>query len=427
MRRAAAELLPRRAHRVLNSSLAAFRVVVLHGARQTGKTTLARVVADEVGAPFVTLDSPDNLASARDDAPTFLAVSGRPLVLDEIQRVGQPLVLAIKMAVDSSRQPGQFLLTGSTNFLTVPTISETLAGRVDIVNLWPLSIGEQTAGADDFVDRAFGSPDSLVRAKATPWGRGAYFEAVCRGGFPEVQSFEPHDRRRWFSTYVRTVIQREVEAAADIRQAGALTAMVRLLAAQTSQELVLSRLGERLGIDRATVARYEPWLETVFLVHRTPAWSRNLSAKVVRRPKLYMTDTGLAASLVGKDAVALARPQEPAAGPLVETLVVNELSKQLTWCRTAAALHHLRDSDGREVDLILEADDGRVVAIEVKATNTPRRDDFRWLEFLRDRLDRVGEDFVCGVVLHTGTRRLSFGDRLVALPISDVWSDPSAG
>lgn len=160
----------------------------------------------------------------------------------------------------------------------------------------------------------------------------------------------------------------------------------------------------------------------MFLVHRVPAWSRSLTAKVVKRPKLYLTDTGVAANLLGKQTAALRRPTDPAAGPLFETFVVNELAKQLTWSETSARLSHFRDRDGMEVDIILEAADGRVLAVEVKATSTARPEDFRGLASVRDHLDRAGGEFVAGVVLHTGTRRLPFGDRLAALPAADVWS-----
>jgi predicted AAA+ superfamily ATPase len=189
-------------------------------------------------------------------------------------------------------------------------------------------------------------------------------------GFPAVQQLSARARRRWFGRYVQTVLQREIEVAADIRPAGALMEMVRYFAATTAQELVLSTVAQRLGIDRSTVNTYEPRLKTVFLVHRVPASSRNLTAKVVKRPKLYVTDTGIAANLLAKDPVALQRVNDPSAGALFETFVVNEIAKQSTWCETPLRMYHFRDSDGAEIDLVLEADDGRVVAIECKASST---------------------------------------------------------
>ena len=414
--------IPRRAVGLVAESLSGFRVVVLHGARQVGKTTLARALATEIGATYVTLDDADQRDVAQADPPTFISATGSPLVIDEVQRVGDPLVLAIKAQVDRDDQPGQFLITGSTNFLTVPSIAETLAGRADIVTLWPLSQGELRSGSDDFVDQAFDSPEQLLASRHAPVDRASYFEALCAGGYPAVQRMVARTRRRWFARYVETVLAREIELIADIRRAGALTSMIRYLAATTAQELVLSSIADRVGIDRGTAQSYLPWLETVFLIHRVPAWSRNLTAKVVKRPKIYLTDTGVAAALLAKDPTALMRPMEPATGALFETFIANELSKQLTWSATPARLYHFRDSDGAEVDLVLEADDGRVLGIEIKATSTPRSDDFRWLARLRDRLDRAGGHFTSGLVLHTGQRRLPFGDRLMALPASDLWS-----
>lgn len=415
-------LIPRRSMAIVTESLGTFRVVVLHGARQVGKSTLARTVAQRIGAEYVTFDQAADLAAAIDDPATYLDVLGTPLVLDEVQRAGDSLVIAVKRVVDGDQRPGRYLLTGSTNFLTVPAIAEKLAGRVDIVPLWPLSAGEVAGGADSFVDRAFAMFSGLVGHTGEMPSRDDYLELVCRGGYPEVQRLTGRARRRWFSAYVRTVLQREVEVAADIRRADALETMAKLVMAGTSQELVISVLAARAGIDRATANSYEPWLETVFLVHRVPAWSRNLTAKVVHRPKLFAVDTGLAAAMLGKEPSALRRPNDPAVGPLVETLVANEITKQLGWSDTAARLYHFRDNDGPEVDLLIEADDGRVLALEVKAAATPRHEDTRWLALLRERLDASGGEFVGGVVLHTGDRRLPLGDRLVAVPIADVWT-----
>ena len=198
--------------------------------------------------------------------------------------------------------------------------------------------------------------------------------------------------------------------------------MARLLIARTGSELVIAHLARDLGIDRDTADHYEPWVETTFLLHRVPAWSRNVSAKVVRRPKLFATDTGIAAAIAGKDERALLRPNEPMLGGLVESFVIAELAKQLSWAQTSARLHHYRDRDGDEVDAIVEAADGRVLAIEIKASSVPRTDDAASIARLRDHLDRVGDDFVVGIVFHTGDRRVRLGDRIVGLPMADLWT-----
>ena len=416
------DILLRRTESAIRDSLATFRVVVLHGARQSGKTTLARRIARDLGGEYVTMDREQERVAATSDPETFLASLGTPAVIDEVQRIGDPLVLAIKLAVDEDNRPGRVLMTGSTNFLTMPTISETLAGRVDLITLWPLAMAEIKGTAGDFIDRAFGKPDRLVRARTSAPRRDEYVEWICRGGYPEALRIQERARRRWFTRYVETVIEREIQVAADIRRSDVLAAMVRLFAARTGQEHVTVKVAELLGIDRATAETYRAWLETVFLVHLVPAWSRNVSAKIVHRPKLHMVDTGLAASLLGKNAAALARPTDPMTGAMFESFVATELAKQLGWSDVPARLHHYRDSEGVEVDLVLEADDGSVCAIEVKASSVPRPADARGLEALRNRLDRVGQDFVCGVLLHTGERRFTLSDRVVALPIADIWS-----
>lgn len=403
-------------------SAQAFRGVVVQGARQVGKSTLVELIATEIGADVVSLDREEYLNAALDDPNYFLGQLGEPAVVDEVQRGGDRLILALKRRLDQARRPGRYVLTGSSNFLTMPTISESLAGRVDIVTLWPLSVGEITGGRDDFVDRGFSAPAELTGHRGPTPGRSDYVAMLCRGGYPEVQRLNPPQRRRWFERYVETVLRREVETAADLRRFDALLTMARLLIARTGSELTITSLASELGLDRETANQYEPWIETTFLVHRVPAWSRNVSAKIVKRPKLFASDTGLAAAVSGKDERALLRPTDPALGGLIESFVIGEMAKQLTWARTPARLYHYRDRDGDEVDAVVEASDGRVLAIEVKSSSVPRRGDAGSIARLRDRLDRVGDDFVAGVVFHTGDQRVRLGDRIIGLPVADLWT-----
>ncbi|MFN8224466.1 MAG: ATP-binding protein [Gaiellales bacterium] len=397
--------------------------MVLHGPRQAGKSTLARLIADRLGGDYVTFDRAAELEAALADPKPYLDALRRPTVVDEIQRGGDRVVLAVKETVDLDDRRGLFMLTGSTNFLTVPTISESLAGRADIVTLLPLSQAEIDRTRGDWVTRAFAASDKLgFHAGETP-SREEYVERVCRGGYPEVQKLERRHRARWFAQYSETVIQREIESAADIRRAGLLRTTLELLAAQTSQAVVVSDLAGRLGADRVTIDAYVGWLESAFLVTRVPSWSRNASRRVLRRPKLHLVDSGLAAALIGKDEAALSSPKDPSFGGLLETFVVGELSKQLAWQGQDLRLFYYRESGGgAEVDAIVERRDGRLLAIEVKATTSPRPQDASGLRALRRRLDAVGDDFVVGVLFHTGNRRIAFDDRIVALPIADLWT-----
>lgn len=415
-------LIPRRALRTALESLDSFRAVVVQGARQVGKSTLAELIAAERAARMVTLDREEDLSAALTDPSLFLDALGRPAVIDEIQRVGDPLLLAIKQRLDRDRTRGQYVLTGSTNFLTTPRLSESLAGRIDLLTLWPLSIGEITGAADGFVDRALRGVDALhAHAGATPM-RDEYLTMICRGGYPEAQLLADSARRRWFERYVETVLRREVESAADLRRIDALHRMARLMLTTTGSELVINELARSLGIDADTAGVYEAWIETAFLVHRVPAWGRKLASRVLRRPKVHACDTGLAAALMGKDATALARLNDTAVGPLAESFVLAEIAKQLTWSGVGAQLFHHRDRHGLEIDGVIETPDGRVVTIEVKATTVPRAADAAPMARVRDKLDAVGQGFIAGVVFHTGDRRVSLGDRLVGLPYADLWT-----
>lgn len=416
------QLIPRRSLGVAVDSLSSFRAVVIQGARQVGKSTLAGLLADHIQARSVTLDREEDLTAARDDPTIFLDALGTPAVIDEIQRAGDLIVLALKQRLDASRASGQYVLTGSTNFLASPVLSESLAGRIDLLTLWPLSMGEINNGSDGFVDRAFGGSVDLLAHRGDTPTRADYLDLLSRGGYPEVQGFDPRSRRRWFERYLETVLRREVETASDLRRFDALLGMARLLLATTGSELVIANLADNLGIDRMTAGTYEPWIETTFLVHRVPSWSRKIASRMIHRPKLHACDTGLAAAIIGKDPIALARINDPSVGPLVESFVIGEVAKQLTWSTQSARLFHVRDRHGLEIDGLLEAGDGRVVAIEVKATTVPRSGDAAPMASLRDKLDRVGSDFVVGVVFHTGDRRVALGDRLVGLPIADLWT-----
>jgi predicted AAA+ superfamily ATPase len=225
-------------------------------------------------------------------------------------------------------------------------------------------------------------------------------------------------RAGWFRDYVRTTIERDVVEMSGIRKVAELNQLLRLIAARSSCELVMQSLIDDSPLERQAVYDYEAWLQTIHLVTTLPAWSRNLTRRVKRRPKIFITDSGLTAWLVGKTPSALADPTDPATGRLVETFAFAELRRQLTWATTEATLFHWQDRAGAEVDFVLEANDGRVVAIEVKTGSGVKPEWFRWLGHMRDAL---GDRFVAGITLYGGSSVLPFGDRLVAAPISALW------
>jgi len=352
-----------------------------------------------------------------------VALPDRPLIVDEVQRGGDPLVLAIKAAVDADGSRGQFLLAGSTRFLAEPRLSESLAGRARFVDLWPLSQGEidETTRGDRLIDALFDAPADLADGVTGIVSRAEVMTRVTRGGFPEaILSGSDRARRAFFADYVRTVSQRDITELSRLAQRVDFDRVLRLVAARTANELNATSLANDAGLGSETMRRYLPLLEAVYMVWRLPAWSANLTAKVVQRPKIHLVDSGLAAHLVGASVSALTDPLSPVAGPLLETMVANELAKQITWADHDCRLYHWRNRDGREVDLIVERSDGAMAAVEVKAAHTVDDGDLRHLAWLRDRL---GGRFSVGVLLHLGDRPRRWGDRLVSLPMSALWDD----
>lgn len=402
--------------------LSDFRVVLVNGPRQSGKTTLLRQLHGQLGGTYYSLDRAADLQAARDDPVGLAASSPRPVFIDEVQRGGDSLVRGVKLAVDEfPPRPGSFILSGSSRFLTVPNLSESLAGRVVLAELLPLSLAEQAGIRPMFVEQLFADPRSLAFGPESPYGRADYLKLMCTGGFPAIlQARSARGRASWFSSYVTTVAQRDIQELTRIRFAELLPKLLKLVAARTAQELNAAELARLLKRDDDTIRSYLPLLDMVYLMLWLPPWSRNLTAKVTRSPKVHMVDTGLAAYLMERSPASLARPGTPEAGALFETFVVTELLKQLAPAGAESRVYHYRDRGGTEVDCVIEEWGGRVVGIEIKLAQSINVADFRHLRTMRERL---GSEFAAGVIFYSGASRLSFGDRLMALPASVLWND----
>jgi predicted AAA+ superfamily ATPase len=412
-------LVPRHAAPMVRAALSDTRVVAVNGARQVGKSTLAtQVLADDPTARLLTLDD-DAVRAAAEDDPTGFVQHGGTLLIDEVQRVPS-LFLALKAAVDRDPRPGRFLLTGSAQVLALPRLADSLAGRMEVIELWPLSQGELEGRRESFVDALFDGPERAAVAGAE--GKREYLQRAVRGGFPEaVARTDALRRDRWFEAYVATTVRRDIPDLAAIDRIEELPRLLRLLAARSAALLNVSALGRDAQLPDATLRRYLNLLETAFLVERVPAWANSRTTRAVKAPKIILTDSGLCAHLLGTDVQALAHPLGDA-GRVLETFVLGELRRQSGWARHRVRLHHFRDADGVEVDAVLEAADGRVAGIEVKAGATVRSADFRGLNLLRGK---AGDRFSAGVVLYAGSEPLAFGPQRWALPISALWHTTS--
>lgn len=401
---------------VIRRALRDMPVVLVNGARQTGKTTLARAIGD--GRPamrYVTLDDAATLAAAQVDPVGFVEGLGERVVFDEVQKAPE-LFPALKVAVDRRRSPGRFLLTGSADVLALPSLSESLAGRMEPRVLWPLSQGEIANVEELFIGAMFAR--NPPRPIVTGSDRADVVQRALRGGFPDVFSRSEARRRDWFDAYITTILQRDVRDLTEIEHLSAMPRILSLLAARAGALLNTADLSRTTGVPNTTMQRYLALLEHTFLLRLLPAWSSNRSTRLIKTPKVTLVDTGLLANLAGISSVRLRR--EPGlAGPLLENFVAVELWKQLGWSRVRAELFHFRTHGGREVDLVLEADDGRIVGIEVKAAATIDRRDFAGLEALREV---AGARFHRGVVLYTGAEPLPFGQRMLAMPIASMWT-----
>ena len=410
--------LARRLQPVALELLQGFRALVVNGPRQAGKSTLVRHVQAGRG-PVVSLDDASYRDLALSDPTSFLAQLPERPAIDEFQRGGDPLLLALKVALDRDRAAGQFVLAGSTRFLTTRRLSETLTGRIGILELLPLSAGEVRGIRETFVERAFDG--DVAAGTIEPLSRAGYADLVAAGGFPELALGPATARFRaaWCAAYLQTVTAAgNVEQVAEVRRPELLGNLVRQVAARSAGELVVADLARELASDEGTVRSYLDVLATLYLVRLLPAWTTSHTNRSKRRPVMHLVDTALACHLVGATAAQLAAVDSPWFGQLLESYVVGELAKQASWADQPVSLSHYRDRDQREVDVVLER--GRdLVAIEVKATAAPTTAHARHLAFLRDR---TGDRFRQGIVLHTGERTLRLGDRLVAVPLAALWA-----
>ena len=407
-------MIPRHATGRILEGLGDTPVVYVQGARQSGKSTLVRSIAER--NPYLTLDTATVLAAASSDAEGFIAGLKRPAAIDEAQ-CAPALALAIKAAVDADRRPGQFLLTGSASVLSLPKLAESLAGRMELHTLWPFSQGEIAGIRETFIDRMFAAHLDMPETPAET--EDALLARICAGGYPEIHARKSAVRRRaWFDAYLDAILQRDVRDLANIERLADMPRLLALLASRIGQLINYADLARTLAIPQTTLKRYMALLKMTFLVRPLPAWFANIGKRLAKAPKLMLADTGLVAHLLEADAARL-RHDRTLLGHVLENFVAMELTKQLGWSKLRCKLFHFRTDSGAEVDVVLEDRMGRLVGIEVKCKQSLRKQDLHGLEALAKL---TGQRFVRGVVLYTGATVVPFGKRLHALPISQLWA-----
>ena len=413
---------PRRVSGLLKDLVKVEPVIALHGPRSVGKSTVLRGFAAESGSSVLDLDDVEVREAV---AGNLSSVAGgpAPVCVDEYQRV--PDILdALKARLNREGSlPGTAVITGSTRQDALPATAQALTGRLHALTIWPLSQGEIAGVREDLLEALRADPEGAVsRTPTSTTTRAGYVDRVCAGGLPLALRRAHAARARWFDAFVRASVERDALELSRIRERQAMTDLLALVAAQTGQLLNVSAAADKLGVSRPTIESHLRLLEDLFLVVRLPAWGRTLRSRVSVKPKVHVVDSGLAARLLRLTPDKLTG-LDPAAltdfGHLLETFVVGEIRKQSSWLEEPVALGHWRTSDGAEVDLIIEHDDGTVLAFEVKASERAPGSDFRGLAQLRDAL---GSRFVAGTILTTGTRSYTYEDRLHVMPIDRLWT-----
>jgi len=390
-------------------------VLLVHGARQTGKSTLVKQVAEtDYPAKYLTFDDAGILSAAMNNPVDFISGYEENMIIDEVQRVPE-IFLAIKSFVDKKRHPGKFILTGSSNVFLLPKVSESLAGRIEILKLFPLSQSEISSSNYNFVEELFGK---VTKLNFKPEKNNNLVSKILSGGFPEMQTRKNRERQKaWFRSYITTILQRDVRDIANIEKLGDLPRLLSLFASRTGTLLNFAELSRSSSIPQTTLKRYVSLLEAIFMINLIPAWSGNLSKRLIKAPKLYLNDTGLLGHLTGFDSDKVLS-DSLSWGRLLENFVLMELTKQASWSEFDLSLYHYRSASGQEIDFIIERSDGLLAAIEVKATTKIQARDFNHIKAFADD---VGKKLKAGIIFYTGKEIIPFAKDLFALPVEMLW------
>lgn len=398
---------------LVEKALLVRRVVLLTGARQCGKTTLARKMLHEI-RNYRTLDDPTLQKSAEDDPQGFVKNQTGTLIIDEVQRV-PVLIQAIKKAVDEDNRPGQYLLTGSANLQSLPGVRESLAGRIHKIRLRPLTQGEIFGKEPQFLSKSFNQDFSIP---SDIFDKDDILTFCLRGGYPEVLPLSSADRIVWHKDYINSLIERDLKDIAKIHRQSAMHKLIKVMAAWSSKFMDVSAIGTGLSITRPTLESYLNALEALYITETVQAWSNTDYDRVGKQSKAFMTDSGLMSSLLNWrfDQVRL---DPDRSGKAIETFIFNEIVAQVDCSGGQYELSHYRDRDRREIDFIVERDDGALLGIEVKAGSSIGKNDFKHLKWFKEHL--AGQRPFVGIILYTGEHVAPFGKNLWAVPMGQLW------
>lgn len=410
------KIYPRMVESYIANALKDTRVVMITGPRQSGKTTLAkRLIQDNSGGGegvFLSLDDSTIQDAAREDPRGFLRQS-YPIIIDEIQRVPE-LLLAIKENVDNDPTPGRFLITGSANIMTLPRVADSLAGRMETINLFPFAQTELRESNNTFLQDIFsGKPPA---SKVSVIGEDLV-KVVLAGGYPEALKRSAERRYAWHNAYINDIINRDIKDIANIENLSQIPTLLSVLTEYAGQQINYTEIGRRLELSSATVKKYTSFLQQLYLLKNVNPWFSNKLNRLIRTPKLHFFDSGLLASL-RKESIRTIKEDRTSFGALLESFIFSEILKLSTVTPYDYEIFYFRDRDNNEVDVVIEDRTGQVVGIEIKAAATVRRNDFNGL---RKLAEARGKKFIAGLVLYDDDMVVPFGSRMWAAPISALF------
>lgn len=399
----------------LIDALKASPIVLLLGGRQTGKTTLMKEIVSQAGLNYVTFDDLIQLGAAQQDPIGFIENIPKPTIIDEVQRVPD-IALPIKVNVDNNRTNGTFALTGSANPLVAPKLNDSLAGRMFILRMWPLSQAEIQRKKTTFIDMIF---ETQWKSHSYPACKKEELIQLCiLGGYPTIQTLSETDRLIWFNSHLMTLLERDIQDLSQITRLHQLPRLLQLLAVRAAKPLNVSDVGRDVSLAYATLTHYLALLEALFLIFRIPSWHANATKRITKMPKLLFGDTGLLLYILGVNATQLGQ-NDVLFGNILENFAILEILKLLSFRAPEISLYYYHETGQVEVDIILENQQGQVIGIEIKSNSTPRPDDFKGLKAVAEE---CGTRFLRGILLYPGDQVVAFGKNLFAVPISSLWS-----